>query len=188
MIYLEEPPHPVFLLQATLMIPSVVVKPSLEEVQEALTAAGKTIAGVSKGVAQWSAGNKVKNLFIYLFYLQKTKVEEMKICEEYVAGSSMGAEEKPPGRGDASPGPLGPQTDRRGTRRCQNPPKTIVQNRFRRTSDVSGAAEKLQHDGYGEQGSRQSPVHADFLHSGASPGTEITSKAPLKGIDLRQTP
>ncbi|KAK0178414.1 hypothetical protein PV328_002364 [Microctonus aethiopoides] len=50
-------PHPVFLLQATLMIPSVIVKPSLEEVQEALTLAGKTITGVSKGVAQWNAGS-----------------------------------------------------------------------------------------------------------------------------------
>ncbi|XP_063990451.1 dynein axonemal heavy chain 5 [Diachasmimorpha longicaudata] len=52
----EGVPRPVFLLHATLMIPSVVVKPSLEEVQETLTVAGKAIAGVSKGVAQWSAG------------------------------------------------------------------------------------------------------------------------------------
>lgn len=60
-------PHPVFLLQATLMIPSVIVKPSLEEVQEALTLAGKAITGVSKGVAQWNAGsNKVLKFILIL--------------------------------------------------------------------------------------------------------------------------
>ena len=55
----EKPPQPVFLLHATLMIPSVIVRPSLDEVQEALTAAGKLIAGVAKGVSQWNTdGNK----------------------------------------------------------------------------------------------------------------------------------
>ncbi|CAG5099433.1 Similar to DNAH5: Dynein heavy chain 5 [Cotesia congregata] len=51
----ENVTRPVFLIQATLMIPSVVIKPSLEQVQEALTIAGKAIAGVAKGVAQWTA-------------------------------------------------------------------------------------------------------------------------------------
>lgn len=46
------------MLHATLMIPSVIVKPNLDEVQEALTIAGKAIIGVSKGVAQWTAGMK----------------------------------------------------------------------------------------------------------------------------------
>ncbi|KAJ9592734.1 hypothetical protein L9F63_015614, partial [Diploptera punctata] len=46
----------VFLLHATLMIPKVVVRPSLEEVQEALVAAGKYITGVSKGIGQWTGG------------------------------------------------------------------------------------------------------------------------------------
>ena len=38
------------------MIPSVIVRPSLDDVQEALTLSGKTIAGVAKGVSQWNAG------------------------------------------------------------------------------------------------------------------------------------
>jgi hypothetical protein len=38
------------------MIPRVVVRPSLEDVQEALVAAGKFITGVSKGVGQWTGG------------------------------------------------------------------------------------------------------------------------------------
>lgn len=40
------------------MIPSVLVKPSLDDVQEALMVSGKTIAGVAKGVAQWDSGMK----------------------------------------------------------------------------------------------------------------------------------
>ena len=53
-----------FLLHATLMIPAVTVKPSLDDVQEALTSVGKVITGVAKGVAQWnSKGNKVKRLY-----------------------------------------------------------------------------------------------------------------------------
>ena len=47
---------PVFLLHATLMIPRVVVRPSLEDVQEALIAAGKFITNVSKGIGQWTGG------------------------------------------------------------------------------------------------------------------------------------
>lgn len=62
-------PRPVFLIQATLMIPSVVIKPSLEQVQEALTIAGKAIAGVAKGVAQWTAAtSKVIFIIFHLFY------------------------------------------------------------------------------------------------------------------------
>ncbi|CAH0765998.1 unnamed protein product [Bemisia tabaci] len=52
----EQGGPPVFILQSHLMIPNVVVKPSLEEVQEALIAAGKHISGVAKGVSQWTAG------------------------------------------------------------------------------------------------------------------------------------
>jgi hypothetical protein len=38
------------------MIPRVVVRPSLEDVQDALIAAGKLITNVSKGVGQWTGG------------------------------------------------------------------------------------------------------------------------------------
>lgn len=56
----EETPSPIFLLHATLMIPVVSVKPSLDDVQEVLTLVGKTIAGVATGVSQWSTRvNKV---------------------------------------------------------------------------------------------------------------------------------
>jgi len=46
------------------MIPTVTVKPNLDDVQEALTSVGKIITGVAKGVAQWnSRGSKVKVLY-----------------------------------------------------------------------------------------------------------------------------
>lgn len=49
---------PIFLLNAILMIPSVAIRPSLDDLQEALVQAGKNIAGVSKGVAQWNSGRE----------------------------------------------------------------------------------------------------------------------------------
>ncbi|XP_033349446.1 dynein heavy chain 5, axonemal isoform X1 [Bombus vosnesenskii] len=51
----EDAPSPIFLLHATLMIPMVTVKPSLDDVQEVLTLVGKTIAGVARGVSQWNS-------------------------------------------------------------------------------------------------------------------------------------
>lgn len=61
MVFLEAAPDPIFLLNATLMIPAVTVKPNLDDVQEALTSVGKIITSVAKGVAQWnSRGGKVK--------------------------------------------------------------------------------------------------------------------------------
>ncbi|KZC10625.1 Dynein heavy chain 5, axonemal [Dufourea novaeangliae] len=54
-IDLEQTPSPIFLLHATLMIPVVTVKPSLDDVQEVLTLVGKTIGGVAKGVSQWNS-------------------------------------------------------------------------------------------------------------------------------------
>ena len=72
----DETPSPIFLLHATLMIPVVTVKPSLDDVQEVLTLVGKTIAGVARGVSQWnSRTNKVRicfkklwNCAIFSFY------------------------------------------------------------------------------------------------------------------------
>lgn len=52
--------EPVFLLNALLMIPNIVIRPSLEETQEALVIAGKNITGVAKGVAQWTGGKPIK--------------------------------------------------------------------------------------------------------------------------------
>ncbi|KAG8296780.1 hypothetical protein J6590_049807 [Homalodisca vitripennis] len=51
---------PVFLLNALLMIPNIVIRPSLEDVQEALVIAGRNITGVAKGVAQWTGGKQIK--------------------------------------------------------------------------------------------------------------------------------
>lgn len=48
--------HPVFLLNAVLLIPKVGIKPNLEEIQEALVLAGKNITSVAKGVGQWTGG------------------------------------------------------------------------------------------------------------------------------------
>lgn len=69
---------PVFLLYATLMIPKVTIKPSIEDVQEALVTAGKYMTNVSKGVGQWTGGKEkqvpthtdcVFHLFSYLLFL-----------------------------------------------------------------------------------------------------------------------
>lgn len=47
---------PIFVLSATLMIPQITIKPTLEELQEHLITVGKNITGIAKGVAQWSSG------------------------------------------------------------------------------------------------------------------------------------
>lgn len=48
-----------FLLHSTLMIPNISIRPNLDELQEALIAAGKNMTGVSKGVAQWTGKESV---------------------------------------------------------------------------------------------------------------------------------
>lgn len=56
---------PIFLVHSTLMIPNVAIRPTLDELQEALIIAGKNITGVAKGVAQWNtSGKEVCNLFM----------------------------------------------------------------------------------------------------------------------------
>lgn len=49
---------PIFILNAILMIPTIAIRPSLDDLQEALVQTGKNIAGVSKGVAQWNSGRE----------------------------------------------------------------------------------------------------------------------------------
>lgn len=49
---------PMFLLHSTLMIPNISIRPNLDELQDALIAAGKNMTGVSKGVAQWTSGKE----------------------------------------------------------------------------------------------------------------------------------
>lgn len=58
---------PIFLVYSILMIPNIAIKPTLEELQEALITAGRNITGVSKGVAQWSSGKEV-SLFLEFFF------------------------------------------------------------------------------------------------------------------------
>lgn len=53
---------PIFLVHSTLMIPNVAIRPTLDELQDALVTAGKNITGVAKGVAQWSSGKEVRNI------------------------------------------------------------------------------------------------------------------------------
>lgn len=48
--------HPVFVINAVLLIPKVGIKPNLEEVQDVLVLAGKNITSVAKGVGQWTGG------------------------------------------------------------------------------------------------------------------------------------
>lgn len=54
-----EKQKPIFLVHSTLMIPNITIRPTLDELQEALITAGKNITGVAKGVAQWSSGKEV---------------------------------------------------------------------------------------------------------------------------------
>lgn len=53
-----------FQLTATLKIPSIILTPTLDEIQDCLIMAGKYMIGVSKGVAQWTAGKAQKVYFI----------------------------------------------------------------------------------------------------------------------------
>uniref|UniRef100_A0A8W7PQG3 Dynein, axonemal, heavy chain 5 n=1 Tax=Anopheles coluzzii TaxID=1518534 RepID=A0A8W7PQG3_ANOCL len=55
------PVKPIFILQSLLMIPNIAVRPTLDDLQEALTQAGKNITGVSKGVAQWNTGKDIED-------------------------------------------------------------------------------------------------------------------------------
>ncbi|VVC99768.1 unnamed protein product, partial [Leptidea sinapis] len=73
--------EPMFLLSAALIIPNVIVKPTLEEIQEVLILAGKHISGLSKGVAQWTGGKSLRELntlvkrwrpYHYLWKCEKT--------------------------------------------------------------------------------------------------------------------
>ena len=65
---------PVFLLHATLMIPKVTIKPSIEDVQEALVTAGRYMTNVSKGVGQWTGGKEKQvpkhALYYFPFFLK----------------------------------------------------------------------------------------------------------------------
>lgn len=54
----KNPQKPIFLLNAMLMIPNVAIRPSLDELQEALIMAGKNITGIAKGVAQWNSSKE----------------------------------------------------------------------------------------------------------------------------------
>lgn len=58
---------PIFLVHSTLMIPNIVIRPTLDDLQEALITAGKNITGVAKGVAQWSSGKEVEPI-TFLFF------------------------------------------------------------------------------------------------------------------------
>lgn len=49
---------PIFILNSILMIPNVAIRPSLDDLQDALVQAGKNLVGVSKGVAQWNSGRE----------------------------------------------------------------------------------------------------------------------------------
>lgn len=62
--------RPIFLVHSTLMIPNVAIRPTLDELQDALIAAGKNITGVAKGVAQWTTGKDVGfRFFIFVFLI-----------------------------------------------------------------------------------------------------------------------
>lgn len=55
---------PIYLVHSTLLIPNIAIRPTLDDLQEALITAGKNITGVSKGVAQWTTGKEVNIFFV----------------------------------------------------------------------------------------------------------------------------
>lgn len=61
---------PIYLVHSTLMIPNIAIRPTLDDLQEALITAGKNITGVAKGVAQWSSGKEVTSFFNKSFNIQ----------------------------------------------------------------------------------------------------------------------
>lgn len=78
----DETPSPIFLLHATLMIPVVTVKPSLDDVQEVLTLVGKTIAGVARGVSQWNSRiNKVHSCDIYICFKKQVTMRHFRFIK-----------------------------------------------------------------------------------------------------------
>ncbi|XP_050432698.1 dynein axonemal heavy chain 5 [Adelges cooleyi] len=52
---------PVFEVNAILMIPSIVIRPDIGELQEMMVQAGKMMVAVAKGVGQWSGNKKTKS-------------------------------------------------------------------------------------------------------------------------------
>lgn len=52
----DDLPTPVFILQASLLIPKVSIQPTVDDVQEVLILTGKNITSVAKGVGQWTCG------------------------------------------------------------------------------------------------------------------------------------
>lgn len=59
-LFASEKLKPIYLVHSTLMIPNIAIRPTLDELQEALITAGKNITGVAKGVAQWTTGKEVE--------------------------------------------------------------------------------------------------------------------------------
>lgn len=66
--------RPIFLVHSTLMIPNVAIRPTLDELQDALIAAGKNITGVAKGVAQWTSGKDVSFCVSIILLLLKKSI------------------------------------------------------------------------------------------------------------------
>jgi hypothetical protein len=45
------------------MVPSIVIRPDINELQDIMVQAGKLMVGVSRGVGQWSGNKKTKVIF-----------------------------------------------------------------------------------------------------------------------------
>lgn len=60
MTYIYSGENPIFEVHAILMIPSIVIRPDISELQDLMVQAGKMMVGVSKGVGQWSVNKKKK--------------------------------------------------------------------------------------------------------------------------------
>lgn len=59
------------------MIPSIVIRPGVDELQELMIQAGKTMVGVAKGVGQWSGNKKTKvKLMIRMYKVNGNKKQK----------------------------------------------------------------------------------------------------------------
>lgn len=81
---------PVFALYAQLQIPSVVIKPNLEELQEILITAGRNITGIAKGVAQWTSGKENPVSLVLLYEKFPLKLFDLSLASIHNTPTSCG--------------------------------------------------------------------------------------------------
>lgn len=60
------------------MIPSIVIRPGINELQDVMIQAGKMMVGVAKGVGQWSGNKKTKVSLQYKMVFEEEKTRALR--------------------------------------------------------------------------------------------------------------